>query len=166
MSKKDKKPLLIAGNNITAKAKSATFWTGFVPVLATFIVSVCSLLGIKGAEDIVNQGTAIAGVVISFLTGLGVLVSHDTKGIADSPIVQDFNKPRDYNDPDKALTYKSEAMNSTSELPPTKMPMAPEGVNNEDIDTSHAEPLEHGKIEKDLVSELDKEDNPKEVGEQ
>ncbi|BCK59738.1 holin [Staphylococcus phage vB_SauH_DELF3] len=166
MSRKEKKHLLIAGNNITAKAKSATFWTGFVPLLARLIRSLCSILGIRGAEDIVNKGNKIAEIVISFFIGLCMLVRRSAKGIADSPIVLNFNKPRDYNDPIKALTYMSEHMDSSSEALPGSMPMDPKGPLNEDIRTSHTEPLEHGKVDKEFVSECLKGTNPKEVGQQ
>lgn len=107
MSKESKKPTVILGNNITAKFKSATFWTGMIPLLATFVVSVLSLCGVNGAEDIVNQYTAIATTLVSILAGLGVLVSHDTKGIADSEIAQTFTKPRDSKDPDQGLTWEN-----------------------------------------------------------
>lgn len=107
MSKESKKPTVILGNNITAKFKSATFWTGMIPVLATFVVSVLSLLGVNGAEDIVNQYTAIATTLVSILAGFGVLVSHDTKGIADSEISQTFTKPRDSKDPDQGLEWSN-----------------------------------------------------------
>lgn len=107
MSKEGKKPIVILGNNITAKFKSATFWTGMIPVLATFVVSVLSLLGINGAEDIVNQYTAIATTLVSILAGFGVLVSHDTKGVADSEIAQTFTKPRDSKDPEQAVNWEN-----------------------------------------------------------
>lgn len=159
MSKEGKKPTVILGNNITAKFKSATFWTGMIPVLATFVVSVLSLLGVNGAEDIVNQYTAIATTLVSILAGFGVLVSHDTKGVADSEIAQTFTKPRDSKDPDQGLEWVNGESESFSQVNPT--PLAPSEINNEDLEDEDAEPLEHTNVEDDNISELDKEDNPK-----
>lgn len=105
--KKDKKPKIFLGNNLSAKVRSSSFWTGMIPALATFIVSVCSLLGIDIAEDVINQYQALGGLVISVLTSIGVLVSHDTKGFSDSPMVKSFNKPRDYKDPKQSINYES-----------------------------------------------------------
>lgn len=115
----DKKPKIFLGNNISAKLRSATFWTGFIPALATFVVSVCSLLGVDIAEDVVNQYTAIGGVIVSLLTSFGVLVSHDTKGVQDSPIVKSFNKPRDYDDPEQYIQFSEEASDEEYNSLPT-----------------------------------------------
>lgn len=114
MPKKDKKPKIFLGNNLSAKVRSSSFWTGMIPALATFIVSVCSLLGIDIAEDVINQYQALGGLVISVLTSIGVLVSHDTKGFSDSPMVKSFNKPRDYKDPEQSINYESKVKEGTS----------------------------------------------------
>lgn len=114
MPKKDKKPKIFLGNNLSAKVRSSSFWTGMIPALATFIVSVCSLLGIDIAEDVINQYQALGGLVISVLTSIGVLVSHDTKGFSDSPMVKSFNKPRDYKDPEQSINYESKVEEGTS----------------------------------------------------
>ena len=114
MPKKDKKPKIFLGNNLSAKVRSSSFWTGMIPALATFIVSVCSLLGIDIAEDVINQYQALGGLVISVLTSIGVLVSHDTKGFSDSPMVKSFNKPRDYKDPKQSINYESKVKEGTS----------------------------------------------------
>lgn len=114
MPKKDKKPKIFLGNNLSAKVRSSSFWTGMIPALATFIVSVCSLLGIDIAEDVINQYQALGGLVISVLTSIGVLVSHDTKGFSDSPMVKSFNKPRDYKDPEQSINYESKVKEGIS----------------------------------------------------
>lgn len=163
MSKESKKPTVILGNNITAKFKSATFWTGMIPVLATFVVSVLSLLGVNGAEDIVNQYTAIATTLVSILAGLGVLVSHDTKGIADSEIAQTFTKPRDSKDPDQGLTWENNSEDGVTTSEPVPMPPKEHGEKDIEDDFEEAEPLEKldSETPEDNAKEEDKEDSPK-----
>ena len=162
MSKQDKKPTVFLGNNITAKFKSATFWTGMIPAVATFLVSVASLLGIKGAEDIVNQGTAIATTIVSILTGFGVLVSHDTKGVSDSGIVKTYTKPRDSEDPEQGLTWEN---GSNDTITTESTPMAPEedGEKDHEDHLEDAEPIEKLDSETpvDDVKDEDKSDSPK-----
>lgn len=116
MPKNTKKPKIFLGNNISAKAKSATFWTGMIPVIATFVVSVCRLLGIDITEDIITQYQAICTLIISALTGFGVLVSHDTKGASDSPMVKTFNKPRDYTKLENSIEYSNTVESNSNNL--------------------------------------------------
>nr|DAN11167.1 MAG TPA: holin [Herelleviridae sp.] len=100
-----KKPTVVGGINLTTKVKSKGFWVATVPIIATFITSILSLLGVEVAEEVINQYTAIAGVIISLLAQFGVLVDFNTKGIKDSPIVQGYTAPRNSNNPDEHIEY-------------------------------------------------------------
>lgn len=144
-----KQPKVVGGINFSTRSKSPSFWLGTIASVGTFIVSMGGLLGVDGLEDIVNQGSAIAGVIISILTQLGVLVDHNTKGIKDSEIVKtDYKKPRDSQDPAQAVGFIDEGSS----------PMAPDEVGEKDIE----EQFDDAEPEEALDSETPDDDVPDE----
>lgn len=153
MAKNNKQPLVVGGINLSPKFRSKSFWVATIPLMATLIVSVLSLCGVQGAEDIVNQYTAIATTVISILAQLGVLVDHNTKGIQDSGIAQTYVEPRNSKDPEQSVDYVS---TDNSPMPPNE-----QGELSESEILNYAEPMEYDNVDSDDKSELEKSDNPK-----
>lgn len=97
MSNNVKQPKVAGGINWSTRLKSKTFWITTIPTLATIVVSVLSLCGVDGAEDIVNQGTAIATTIVGILAQVGIIVDNNSKGLKDSGMAQELTKPRNEN---------------------------------------------------------------------
>lgn len=153
MAKNNKTPLVVGGINLSTKFRSKSFWVATIPLMATLIVSILSLCGVQGAEDIVNQYTAIATTIVSILAQLGVLVDHNTKGIQDSGIAQTYVEPRNSKDPQQSIDYVS---TDNSPMPPNE-----QGELSESDILDSAEPMEYDNVESDSKSESEKSDNPK-----
>lgn len=174
MSNNVKQPKVAGGINWSTRLKSKTFWITTIPTLATIVVSVLSLCGVDGAEDIVNQGTAIATTIVGILAQVGIIVDNNSKGLKDSGMAQELTKPRDENvDPVEFKKYEEEDFSTINPTPvaPTENEIADDEEEDEVPSDLHAEDslsleeqaenVEESEVEEDIIPEFDKEDEPK-----
>lgn len=82
--------------NWKLRIKNKTVLTGLIGALLLFIKQVTELFGLDLSTQL-EQISALAGAILTLLTGLGVIVDPTSKGIKDSGIVQTYSKPRDEN---------------------------------------------------------------------
>lgn len=94
--------------NWKLRIKNKTVLTGIIGALLLFIKQVTELFGLDLSTQL-EQASALAGAILTLLTGLGVIVDPTSKGIKDSGIVQTYTKPRDSNNTDEMVQWQNQA---------------------------------------------------------
>lgn len=104
------------------RLKNKSVLTGLIATGALLANQICLLFGVDYSVQI-EQIVNIAGTVLVLLSGLGVVVNANSKGISDAGIDLELTKPRDENknpvqfiEPDGVDTLK-----------PGEMPVLEEG---------------------------------------
>lgn len=119
--------------NIPNRFKNKATLTGLIATGALLANQICLLFGVDYSAQI-EQLVNIAGTVLLILSGLGVVVDPNSKGVKDTGIALEYTEPRD--------EYKNP-------------------VEFTDGGQLEYVPEEDDTIEIDSVEEADKEDNPK-----
>lgn len=68
--------------------------TAIVSAIALFVNNILQAFGLDYAPQI-EQYESVAGSIISVLVMLGVVVDGTSRGFKDTPLVQEYKKPRD-----------------------------------------------------------------------
>ncbi len=78
--------------NMAVRLRNPVFWLTLLPALTGLVYTVLGLLGVVPplAEENLLQG---AGLLITALTTLGVLVDPTTAGVGDSPRAMTYTRP-------------------------------------------------------------------------
>lgn len=80
--------------NLKLRLQNKVTFSALITVLITFVYEVCGICGIVpsiGEDQVLN----LVAMVITFLTGLGVLVDPTTAGISDSIEAQNYTSPKE-----------------------------------------------------------------------
>lgn len=114
MANETKQPTVVGGINLSTRTKSKTFWVATISAVAVFANQITGAFGLDYSSQI-EQGVNIVGSILTLLTGLGIIVDNNTKGIKDSDIVQtDYIKPRDSKNPTEFIQWQSNANNAST----------------------------------------------------
>lgn len=78
--------------NIKLRVKNPTVVLAIISAVLTAVYSIATTLGYEAPID-QEQIIVVVNLVLSLLTGLGILVDPTTKGISDSDRAMNYNKP-------------------------------------------------------------------------
>ena len=79
--------------NLKLRLKNKATLTAIIAAVITCVYSIAVALGVElevGQEQVVG----IVGVILTILTGLGILVDPTTKGIEDSDRAMNYTEPK------------------------------------------------------------------------
>ena len=82
--------------NIPNRFKNKATLTGLIATGALLANQICMLFGVDYSAQI-EQLVNISGTVLLVLSGLGVIVDPNSKGVKDSGMAMELTKPRDEN---------------------------------------------------------------------
>lgn len=84
--------------------KNKATLTGLIATGALLANQICLLFGVDYSAQI-EQLVNISGTVLLVLSGLGVVVDANTKGVKDSAIAMEYTKPRNDQDLNQAVGF-------------------------------------------------------------
>lgn len=108
--------------NIPNRFKNKATLTGLIATGALLANQICLLFGVDYSVQI-EQLVNIAGIVVVLLSGLGVVVDPNSKGVKDTGMAMELTSPRD------EMKNPVEFMKpeGTEDLKPGEMPVLEEG---------------------------------------
>lgn len=108
--------------NIPNRFKNKATLTALIATGALLANQICLLFGVDYSAQI-EQLVNISGTILLVLSGLGVIVDPNSKGVKDTGIVLEYTEPRDEN---KNPVEFIEANNS-EEVRPGEVPVLEKG---------------------------------------
>lgn len=95
--------------NIMNRLKNKATLVALISVVALMANQVCTIFGVDYSTQI-EQLVNLSGTVLLLLSGLGIIVDPNSKGVKDTGIAMEYTEPRDENKnpvefvkPDEAL---------------------------------------------------------------
>lgn len=79
--------------NFLARLKNKTFLTTFVATIVAFVYQMCAILGIVPPVT-QDETLELAGIIITFLAVVGIVVDPTTNGMSDSDLVMNRGKKK------------------------------------------------------------------------
>ncbi len=79
--------------NFLARLKNKTFLTTFVATIVAFVYQMCAILGIVPPVT-QDETLELAGIIITFLAVVGIVVDPTTDGMSDSDLVMNRGKKK------------------------------------------------------------------------